>query len=138
MHLSACWRAGTFVRVKAIGAITLLLSAVAAVHAQSPQPTPQSTPAEKPSPLSAIAHDVSDWLSRVSRREPEHHRLASPLPLPRPRPAQPAPVVSNERPPEVAPAPVVSDEPPPEVAPAAASAPVPPAKKIVAPLQIND
>jgi len=125
------------VRVKAIGAMTLLLSAVAAVHAQSPQPTPQSAPADKPSPLSAIAHDVSNWLNRVSGRERERRRLASPPPLPRPRPAQP-PVVSNERPPEAAPAPVVSDERPPELAPAPAAVPVPRSKKIVAPLQIND
>jgi hypothetical protein len=91
---------------------------VTAVHAQAPQ----STPVEKPSPLSAIAHDLTNWLSRVTGSRADHHPPASTPPLPRPRPAQPAsaPVVSNERPAEVAPA-----------------APVP-AKKIVTPVQIND
>ncbi len=103
-------------RFKATGAI--LLAAVTAVHAQAPQ----TAPAEKPSPLSAIAHDLTNWLSRVTGSRADHHPAASVPPLPRPRPPQPvsAPIVSNERPAGVAPA-----------------APLP-AKKIVTPVQIND
>lgn len=101
-------------RIKATGA--LLLAAVTAVHAQAPQ----STPGEKSSPLSAIAHDLASWLGRVTGSRTDHHSVASVPPLPRPRPGIPvsAPVISNERPAEV-------------VAPL-------PAKKIVPPVQIND
>jgi hypothetical protein len=122
---------GTVVPVKAIGAITLLLLAVAAVHAQTPQSTSsqstpsQSTPAEKRSPLSEIAHDLTTWLSHVTGSSTgsiiDHHRVASSPPLPRPRPMEPAPASTSNGGSS-------------ETAPAAA----PPRKKIVAPVQIND
>jgi hypothetical protein len=110
------------VRVKAIAAATLALSllplAAAAVHAQAPQPAP----AERGSPLSEIAHDLTTWLGHVTGNSPNHHRVTSSPPLPRPRPAEPAPtpVVSNGGPPDTAPAPIL------------------PKKKIVAPVLIND
>jgi hypothetical protein len=110
------------VRVKAIGAATLALSflplTAAAVHAQAPQ----SAPAERGSPLSEIAHDLTTWLGHVTGSSPNHHRVTSSPPLPRPRPAEPAhtPAVSNGGPSE------------------AASAAILPKKKIVAPVLIND
>jgi len=108
------------VRLKAIAATTLLLLGVAAVDAQ----TPQATASEKPSPLSEMAHDFGNWLSRLTGggKSTDHHRTASSPPLPRPRPTEPATVSS------------ASIQRPLESAPAAA----PPSKKIVTPLQIND
>jgi hypothetical protein len=110
------------VRVKAIGtaaiALSFLLLTAAAVHAQASQ----TAPAERGSPLSEIAHDLTTWFSHVTGSSPNHHRVTSSLPLPRPRPAEPAPtpVVSNGGPSEAPPAAIV------------------PKKKIVAPVLIND
>ena len=103
-------------RVRSIEAAALLLLAATAVQAQAPQPTP----AEARSPLSEMAHHLTNWLNHVTGNAADHPRLASPPPLPRARPPQPvsAPVVANERPPE--------------------SGAVLPNKKAVAPVQIND
>jgi hypothetical protein len=107
------------VRVKAIGTTSLLLLTAAAVNAQAPQ----STPGEKPSPLSGIAHNLTNWLSRLTNTGSDHRApMPSPTPLPRPRPADPAP------------APVIANERPAAATPAAA----PPQKKNVPPIQIND
>ncbi len=112
-------------RVKLIGATSFLVLAVSAVNAQAPQ----STAADKPSSLSAIAHNLTTWLGRVTGQRAEPHPAPSLPPLPRARPveATPAPVVANERSSEVAPA------------PAPAPVPAPPTKKTApARIQIND
>jgi hypothetical protein len=108
------------VRTKVIGA-TLALSFLLFAGA-APAQAPQSAPAEKRSPLSQIARDLTTWLDHVAGSGAHHARVASSPPLPRPRPAEPAPM------------PVVSNGLPSEATPAAAL----PRKKIVAPVLIND
>jgi hypothetical protein len=74
-----------------------LVSAFAPAHAQA---IASAAPTEAPSPLSAIAHDLTAWLSHVAGEGANKDRTSRhSLPLPRPRPASepaPKPVASNK------------------------------------------
>ena len=61
-----------------------LVSAFAPAHAQA---IASAAPTEAPSPLSAIAHDFTTWLSHVGGDSANKDRTGRhSLPLPRPRP----------------------------------------------------
>jgi hypothetical protein len=108
------------VRAKATGAATLALSFLLLTAGTARSQGPQPAPGETRSPLSELAHDLTNWLSRATPSSTNHRRVESSPPLPRPRPvaAAPTPVVSNGA----------------EAAPAAIS----PKKRAVAPVLIND
>ena len=97
------YRAGEGPKDRHILSISPALAA-ASLHAQAP---PSAQP-EAGSPLSAIAQDISTWLSHVTGTATKQHRAASSPPLPRPRPAElaPASVAPTEEPAELAHAPV--------------------------------
>jgi hypothetical protein len=62
-----------------------LVSTFAPAHAQA---IASAAPTEAPSPLSAIAHDFTTWLSHVGGDRANKDRTGRhSLPLPRPRPA---------------------------------------------------
>jgi hypothetical protein len=97
-----------------------LLSIFAPAHAQAATSGP---PAEPPSRLSTLVHDLNTWLNRVTGAGANDHHASHLPPLPRPRPAaEPAslPVASNREWSEF-------------VQPAVASK-----KKMPTPIQIND
>jgi hypothetical protein len=143
------------VQVRVLKATTyspfLVTLGAASVNAQAPSPAR----AEPRSPLSAIAHDVSTWFTRVTGTDTRRHRegsLPAPslTPLPRPRPTDltsvpvapntklskpmAAPVPSNQEPSELTTATVPPNKEPSELT----AAPVAPKKKAPAPVLIND
>jgi hypothetical protein len=98
-----------------------LVSAFAPAHAQV---IASAAPTEAPSPLSAIAHDFTTWLSHVGGDGANKDRTGRhSVPLPRPRPTTElvsAPVASNKEWSEFVPPPGASN------------------KKTPTPVQIND
>jgi len=77
--------------------LCFLLSVFARAHSQA---ATNGAPNEAPSPLSAIAHDFTTWLTHVAGNGAHNHRAGHhPSPLPRPRPAgelASKPVASNK------------------------------------------
>src|SRR6516164_4757818 len=85
-------------RVLEIASFSLffLLSVFSQAHTQE---AANGAPSQAPSPLSAIAHDVTTWLTHVAGHGARKNRAArhsSPLPQPRPAEAASARVASNK------------------------------------------
>jgi hypothetical protein len=128
---------GKVVRITQLNALAIALFflalAVASVNAQAPSQVQTGGR----SPLAEIAHDFSNWFTRVTGTDGNRHRERSlPLPLPRPRPPEltSAPVPSNKEPSELTAAPVSSNKEPSELT----AAPASPKKKAPASVLIND